>query len=461
MKNSFTLIVIFALVQLIVVSGDTFGMDSCTFFSDFNAEVINLEKSELDPYSVKHFENLYDSNRDRIIPTSVYYPKEQGCYPAIIVSHGSGGDRNSLLSHVEQLVVENYVVIIPEHIGSNRSFIISLMDEKDITFLEALSIIASNTTEWENRPKDISFLIDMACHWNSSDTDLFGKIDLGMIGCMGHSYGAYTTTAIMGALVNMPSGLTRFSDSRVDAGLAISPQGPDGSKGVDLVNGWFVEESWDEINRPLSHHDEDDQLNTWRKIPFESMPYGDKYFLRFKNSNHIDFADSEIYELFNDSRGQLRNNETIAVSKKMALHFFNIYLKGMENETYSAEYANALCQSNEIVTEIFWDQKQGPDVSIVKPSRGYLYMFNKSLFPIFLDSTMVIGDIRIQINVEGFDQVEKVEFYIDEELKNVDYHEPFQWVWDERVFDRQVITVLAMGENGNTASDEIAVLKIL
>jgi dienelactone hydrolase len=461
MKNSFSLIVIFILFQLIIISGNTIEMDSCNFFSDFNAGSIDFEKNELELYSVKYFENLYDANRDREIPTSVYFPKDVGCYPLIVVSHGAGGDRNSLLSHVEQLVVENYVVIIPEHIGSNRSLMIDLMDEYDITFLDALIIIASNTTEWKNRPKDISFLIDMASYWNESDTDLFGKIDLASIGCMGHSYGAYTTSAIMGALVNMPQGLSNFSDPRVDAGLAISPQGPDGSKGIDFVNSWFVEESWDTITRPVSHHDEDDQMNNWRKIPFESMPYGDKYFLRFKNSKHIDFANSEIYELFNDSIGQLRNNETIKVSKKMALHFFNIYLKGMENETYSAEYANSLCQSNEIVTEIFWDQKQGLDVSIVKPSTGYLHMFNKSLFPLPFDNTMVIGGINIQVIVEGFEQVENVEFYIDEELKNIDYNEPFQWVWDERVFDRQVITVLAMDENGNTVSDEIAVLKIL
>ncbi|MDG6218418.1 MAG: Ig-like domain-containing protein [Candidatus Thermoplasmatota archaeon] len=460
MKNIIKVIGIVIILQLSIISGYTNETDDHSDFSFGCVEPVANEYAISTPYEVKHFGDLYDSDRERSIPASVYYPLEGGCYPLIIVSHGGGGDRTSLLSHVEQLVVHEYVVIVPEHVGSNKSVVIDFMEKQGITFLEAIIVIASNTTEWENRPKDVSFLIDMAFSWNESDVDLFGKIDLNNIGCMGHSYGAYTTSAIMGARVNLPSGLTNLGDSRVDAGIALSPQGPGGNKNIDFVNNWFVEESWDNITRPISHHDEDDLLNTWRKIPFESMPFGNKYFLRFKNSKHIDFADSNIYELLNDTIGRLRNDETINVSKELTVQFFNIYLKAMDNENYTREYANYLCQTNEIVTEIFWDQKQGPTLSIVSPLPGYLYLFDTSLFPLIMDNTIVIGDITIQVTVEGFDYVEKVEFYLDDTLKKSDYEEPFEWVWDEWSIGRRSIRVVASDLKDTIAIDELIVLKI-
>ena len=176
-------------------------------------------------YGVKHFEDLNDSTRYRSIPTSIYYPNNDGCYPLIIASHGGGGNRNGLISHIEEFVSNDYVVIAPEHVRSNTSFVVNIMEENGLSFLDALKIIAGDPYVRENRPKDISFLIDMATIWNNSDVELAGKIDLNKIGCMGHSYGAYTTSAIMGAIVNMSYGLTDYSDDRVDAGLSISPQG--------------------------------------------------------------------------------------------------------------------------------------------------------------------------------------------------------------------------------------------
>ena len=408
-------------------------------------------------YSVKNFNDLYDATRDRNIPTTVYYPTSDKCFPLVIVSHGGGGDRNSLISHVTLLVSNGYVVAVPEHVKSNKSFVINLMKEFNLSFLDALKIIAADKSEWENRPRDISFLIDMAAVWNNSDVELAGKIDLSKIGVMGHSYGAYTTSAIMGALVNMPVGLTDFSDTRVDAGLSISPQGPGGNPNINYVNDWFTSESWSNISRPLSHHSEDDWLNKWRKTPFESMPLGDKYFIRFKNSRHIDFADSDIYKLLNDSEGQLRNNETINISKELALRFFDLYLKNMYDGRYNEGYADSLCRNNSIVTDIIWDEKLTVDVSISKPQRGYLYVFNTSFLPLFLGKTIVVGEVSVEVEVESLVGVDKVGFYIDDILKYEDFTSPYSWIWDEFAVGKYEIKVVAYDNQGNFATDELEV----
>jgi len=43
---------------------------------------------------------------------------------------------------------------------------------------------------------------------------------------------------------------------------------------------------------------------------------------------------------------------------------------------------------------------------------------------------------------------------VDDILKNVDYEEPFEWLWDETIFGKHVLKVKAYDNNGNNATDE-------
>ncbi len=398
-----------------------------------------------DEYASKNFE-IYDESRNRIIPTTVYYPIDGKNFPVIVISHGAGGNRTSLITHVLHLVKNGYVVIVPEHVGSNKDYLEYLMG-KGYTFKEALKEMVGNTTEWENRPKDISYVIDMAYIWNESDKDLKGKMDLSKIGILGHSYGAYTVMAVLGALVKMPYGITSFEDKRIKAGIAISPQGAGGNPKLDRVNDYFFNGSWKNITKPISFFVESDDLVEWRKEPFNEI-LQNVYFLRFIASKHIDFA---------DWKESLRGRETKNVSKNLALRFFNVYLKGYDKNLYNEEYADSLCKTNRIVIDIAWEDKlKRPFISIEKPLVGYLYIFDKRIAPI--RNTIIIGKIVVEIN--AYDGIEKVGFYVDDELKFIDDIPPYQWLWGEMSMGRHKIKIIAYGMEG-TVEKEIEVIKIL
>lgn len=97
-------------------------------------------------------------------------------------------------------------------------------------------------------------------------------------------------------------------------------------------------------------------------------------------------------------------------------------------------------------------------IDILKPENA-IYIGNKEIAPFFIP--LIIGKIDIIVNVRGND-IEKVEFYIDEELKAADHNLPYSWIWDEKYFFKfkHKIKVIAYDEKGAT-SDEVIVWKVL
>lgn len=105
--------------------------------------------------------------------------------------------------------------------------------------------------------------------------------------------------------------------------------------------------------------------------------------------------------------------------------------------------------SNEIVISI---EDEKPKIKIVFP---------KNQFPFFF--TVIIG--RCDIKVNAFDNesgMDRVEFFIDNNRRYVDYDEPFSWLWDELVKLRlYTIKVIGYDNAGNKGCDCVKILKFL
>ncbi|HEC81373.1 MAG TPA: hypothetical protein ENI42_02965 [Thermoplasmatales archaeon] len=95
------------------------------------------------------------------------------------------------------------------------------------------------------------------------------------------------------------------------------------------------------------------------------------------------------------------------------------------------------------------------NIEITKPRENWFHVFNKPLFPI--GNTIIIGKITIETNVYGSEGIDKVEFYIDDELKYVDEENPYQWVWNEFAFGKHGIKVTAYDIKGNKVEDKVTV----
>ncbi len=108
-------------------------------------------------------------------------------------------------------------------------------------------------------------------------------------------------------------------------------------------------------------------------------------------------------------------------------------------------------------------QQNTVSVDIVKPLRA-IYLNNQRLIP--CSSTMIIGSISIETNGEGYYgfgnwEIQKVEFYIDNNLKATINKEPYVWDWTTKTFGKHTIKVIAYSYNNDTAMKEIKVTKIL
>jgi 5-hydroxyisourate hydrolase-like protein (transthyretin family) len=108
--------------------------------------------------------------------------------------------------------------------------------------------------------------------------------------------------------------------------------------------------------------------------------------------------------------------------------------------------------------------KQIVEVDFLTPLRA-LYINNKRIIP--YNKVRIIGSIDIQAYIfeDEFgpwgSEVEKVEFYIDGNLKVFFTAEPFLWTWNEKTIGKHTIKIVAYDLQGNSASKELVVYKLL
>ena len=93
-------------------------------------------------------------------------------------------------------------------------------------------------------------------------------------------------------------------------------------------------------------------------------------------------------------------------------------------------------------------------VRIVKP-RNAIYIFDKAILP--SKKPIIIGKITIKAEAFSSHPINKVEFYVDDELKFIDDASPYQWLWNERAFGEYEIKVIAHDKYSDEATDEINV----
>lgn len=220
---------------------------------------------------------LHDSDRDKDLPIRVVYPETfttDGPVPTIIFSHGAGGSGNFYNPLVFEWASLGYIVILPTHSDSLVGVASPESSTRGERLREALKrrragergVDGLDFTDWANRPRDVSFIIDQFDEIESRIPAIEDRIDHDRVGVGGHSYGAFTAQLIGGT---DPLGPGEFADARVQCVLLISPQG---------VGGLLTESSWDAFVGPALtiSGDNDEGRNgepaVWRREGFDRSP---------------------------------------------------------------------------------------------------------------------------------------------------------------------------------------------
>lgn len=100
---------------------------------------------------------------------------------------------------------------------------------------------------------------------------------------------------------------------------------------------------------------------------------------------------------------------------------------------------------------------EAPTVTITKPING-IYILDVRILPFF--RPFIIGPITIEVTATQVPfGIEKVEFYIDDKLKETDTEFPYQRTWNTTAFFRHIITVVAYDTSGISSTDELLVKK--
>ena len=97
-----------------------------------------------------------------------------------------------------------------------------------------------------------------------------------------------------------------------------------------------------------------------------------------------------------------------------------------------------------------------PLLSIEKPKKGYLYVFDRAWLPIGI--TIILGRITIIANAIDESGIEGVEFYVDDILKYNDTEQPYEWLWNEFAIGKHEVKVIAHDNKGNRAEDAVNVI---
>jgi hypothetical protein len=107
-----------------------------------------------------------------------------------------------------------------------------------------------------------------------------------------------------------------------------------------------------------------------------------------------------------------------------------------------------------------------PEIGITQPELG-IYWRGRKIWPILgltlltWSKSFVIRDIEIMANAsDSTSGVNRVEFYIDDELEASDSSVPYSWKWTKlNLFSSHTIKTVAYDDAGNSANDEIIIRK--
>jgi predicted dienelactone hydrolase len=139
--------------------------------------------------------SLLDPQRQRRIAADLYQPDSQQPTPLLVISPGLASNRSEaiFIELAEHLASQGFTVAVIEHSNSNTQQLENL--------LQGLAREVMEPSEFIDRPRDVSYLLDELTRRNQS-AQWRDRIDLQRIGVIGHSFGGYTAFALVGAEIN-------------------------------------------------------------------------------------------------------------------------------------------------------------------------------------------------------------------------------------------------------------------
>ncbi|HBB31338.1 MAG TPA: dienelactone hydrolase [Cyanobacteria bacterium UBA8803] len=148
---------------------------------------------------------LQDEQRQRTLLVDLYWA-ENTSGPLVVFSHGFGSDRKFLTYLARHLASYGITVASIEHPGSNFTWLNGVSLDSNLENLLPAS-------EFIDRPKDVSFVLDELTRINEGVGRLRDKLNTQQVSVIGHSLGGYTALALAGGKLDLEE-LRQFCQDR-------------------------------------------------------------------------------------------------------------------------------------------------------------------------------------------------------------------------------------------------------
>ncbi len=262
---------------------------------------------------------LRDHTRNRSIPVDIYWSKDSHG-PLVVISHGLGADRRFFAYLAKHLASHGLTVVAVEHPGSNVAALLSLpetdMAEEGMPETGQSQTVAQSrvlpATEFLDRPRDITYVLNRLEKLNLYSYSLRGRIDTNQVTFIGHSLGGYTGLALAGAdldlrslddycqtlspvnvspadwlqcaALDLPVKYANLRDSRINQLIAINP----------LTGLLFGQAGLSRVRVPTlvlaSTHDTVTPMASQQLRPFMQLP-GPKHLITVVGGSHLSVGD--------------------------------------------------------------------------------------------------------------------------------------------------------------------------
>lgn len=204
--------------------------------------------------------------------------------PVVVHAHGLGGSRDGYNPLVEAWSSAGYLIIQPEHPDSRRQRDPNDGARAGIGRGPRLRARGPAVDAWDERPLQVRAILDALPDLPSAVGLDAAQVDLTAIGVSGHSFGAQTALWLSGIPAADAAGARDLGDPRVDAVLALSPQGLGGPLTAENVARCTVPllfvTGTDDVS-PVTGLGAEWRLTTWR-----ALPSGPRWLLWLDGAHH-------------------------------------------------------------------------------------------------------------------------------------------------------------------------------